>query len=101
MEKNQFYSYLATGILGAALVGLYIYIGSYVGNNNTNNDLSKHLKIVGAVTAALTLIYGLLTYFYFMTNLNAVTPYLLISQTVVLWLSLFALSASSIQVSNA
>ena len=83
------------------LIGLYIYIGVYVGNKDTNNDVNKHLMIIGSLTGVITLFFGIMAFFYFAANQRYVTEFLLVMNFVTLFVSLFALSTASLQVLNA
>ncbi len=98
MVTTQLLLYIFASLIGAGLIGLYIYIGVFLGTKDTNNEIYKHLLIVGSITAVLVFIYGWMMYLYFQSNLNEATPYLLISNTIILFLSLYSLTASSIQV---
>jgi len=80
------------------LIGLYIYIGVYVGNKDTNNDVRKHLIIIGSLTGVITFFFGIISFFYFAANQRYVTEFLLLMNFVTLFLSLFALSTSSLQI---
>jgi hypothetical protein len=96
---GQILTYSFGGILALGLLLIYIYIGSYVGNKDTNNEVSKQLLIVGTGTAICVAAYGVLAYMYLSANTPVIIPYLLISQTIILFVSLFALGISSIHVS--
>jgi hypothetical protein len=96
---SQILTYSFGGVLTLGLLLIYIYIGSYVGNKDTNNELSKQLLIIGVGTLICVIAYGVLAYMYFASNTEGIIPYLLISQTAILFVSLFSLGISSIQVS--
>ena len=84
-------------ILAIGLIVCYIYMGGKLGDKDINNDLSKNLTIIAIITGICTFIWGVLTYFFFMSNTNHVIPYLLISQSFVMFISLFSLAVSTIQ----
>lgn len=94
------FAYILLAILGAALLGIYIYIGVQSSKLDTAAEVNKHITIVSSVTAVLTALYGVLTYIYFSINVNQVTPFLLISNTVTLAIALIALSISSLRATS-
>lgn len=87
-------------IFMVGLIGLYIYIGVYVGNQDTNNEVRKHLTIIGSLTGVITFFFAIIAFFYFTANQRYVTEFLLTMNFVTLFVSLFALSTSSLQVMN-
>ena len=90
------WSFLIIFMIG--LIGLYIYIGVYVGDKDTNNDVRKHLIIIGSLTGVITFFFGIISFFYFAANQRYVTEFLLLMNFVTLFVSIFALSAASLQV---
>lgn len=96
---SNFQSWLMI-IFGIALIVTYILFFTTGSNFENSNDVNKHIIIVSIPTAILTLLYGGITYLYFSANVNYVTPFLLISNTITLAISLIALSISSIRVTS-
>ena len=71
-------------------------------NNKDNaNEIQKQLGIVTAVTAVIMLLFGGAAYMYFTTDVNALTPFLLIMTFVNMFLSLVAVSAASLGITYA
>jgi amino acid permease len=100
MPINQLLIYVFGALVAFGLTGLYIYIGVYLGNKDNNNEIYKHLLRISVGTGILVLFFGAMSYLYFMTDLNSALPYLLLSQPVILFLALYAVSACSLQIVN-
>lgn len=94
---DSIYANLFLGLFGLGVLGLYMYIGLMSSNINSAAEINKQIIIVSSVTGILTIIFGFLTFIYFSINVNYVTPFLLISNTVVLTISLIALSVASLR----
>ena len=84
-------------ILGMMLIAAYIYIGTKVGNRDTNNELSKYVTVIAVITAICSFLWTLLIYMYFSADTSIAIPYLFISQGFIMFFSLTALGMSSIQ----
>lgn len=97
-DANQIVSISLLTLTSLGVIGLYIYIGLSAGKLDSANEVSKQIAIIGGTTGTIVLLFTILSYYYFTTNPNSSTAYLLISQGVNLFLSLFALSVASIQV---
>jgi len=82
----------------AGLIGIYIYIGVMAGKLDSANEVSKHIGIIAGTTGGLLIIFTVLSFYYFTTNVTYATPYLLIMSGVNIFLSLLAVSVASIQV---
>jgi hypothetical protein len=86
-------------ILGG-LVGLYIYVGMSSPNADNANEINKHITIIAGTLAGLIIISTALSFYYFTTaeHLKDATAFLLVMNGVNIFLSLFAVSAATIQV---
>lgn len=100
MEGRIIFVYVMMTVLAVGLLVCYLYMGGKLGNQDVNNELAKHLQVIGGITAACTVVWIVLTYFYFMANTEHVIPYLLISQGFTMFISLFALAAAGIQLTT-
>jgi hypothetical protein len=92
---------VAVGLLSlvlAGLIGIYIYIGIMAGKLDNANEVSKHIGIIAGTTGVLLIIFTVLSFYYFTTNVTYATPYLLIMSGVNAFLSLLAVSVATIQV---
>uniref|UniRef100_A0A6C0IEQ8 Uncharacterized protein n=1 Tax=viral metagenome TaxID=1070528 RepID=A0A6C0IEQ8_9ZZZZ len=95
---------VAVGLLSfvlAGLIGIYIYIGVMAGKLDNANEVSKHIGIIAGTTGFLLIIFTILSYYYFTTNITYATHYLLIMNGVNIFLSLLAVSVASVQVYTA
>jgi len=73
-----------------------IYIGA-TSPSSDNVNYKNQLAIIGGVTAAAVIIFTFLVYIYFNTNMQYLTPFLLISNSVNLFLSIFAVSVATLK----
>lgn len=87
---------LGTGITG--IISILIWLGFLTQNKDNAADIQKNLGIVAAVTAILIGLFGGAAYLYFNANLNILPPFLLVMTFVNLFLSTFAVSAASLQI---
>ena len=83
----------------AGLVGIMFALGFLTQNKDNGTEIRKNLGIITGVTAILVFIFGAVAYMYFTTNVNYLTPFLLIMTFVNLLVSLVAISAASLSVS--
>jgi cytochrome bd-type quinol oxidase subunit 2 len=100
MPEKPVMVYVFMAILGIMLIAAYIYIGTKVGNRDTNNELSKNVTIIAVITIICVSIWTFLIYMYFSADTSIAIPYLFISQGFIMFFSLTALGVSSIQSSN-
>jgi membrane-associated HD superfamily phosphohydrolase len=89
---------LVVGILG--IVGISIALGILTQNKDHGAEIQKNLAIIGGVTGILVLLFGCVAYMYFMANINYLSPFVLIMTFINLFMSVFAISASSLQISH-
>lgn len=88
-------------ILGLGLVGIFgviIWLSFLTMNKDKGEDIKKELAIVTGISGVLVFIFGAVAYMYFTTNVNYLTPFLIIMTFVNLLLSLVAVSAASLSV---
>ncbi len=97
MAPNVFI-YLFAVIVAACIIGIYVIIGRSVGSKDTNNDIKKSMGAIAAILAVVIFFFGVMTYLYFMQDMNAAMPYLLLSQPVLLFICLYSLAASSLSI---
>lgn len=90
---------LIIGILG--IVGLSITMGFLTQNKDNGAEIQKNLAIVAGVTGILVILFGVVAYMYFKTNVAYLPDFVLIMTFVNLLMSVFAISASSLQIVNA
>lgn len=95
MPANVFI-YLFGVIVAACIITVFVIIGRSVGSKDTNNDIKKSMGAIAAILAVIIFFFGVMTYLYFMQDMNAAMPYLLLSQPVLLFICLYSLAASSL-----
>jgi hypothetical protein len=89
---------LGIGILG--IVGTGIGLGFLTQNKDNGAEIQKNLSIIAGVTSILILLFGVVAYIYFSANINYMAPFVLIMTFVNLFMGVFAVSVSSLQVIN-
>ena len=89
---------LGSGILG--VVGVGIGLGFLTQNKDNGAEIKKNLGIIAGVTGVLILLFGVVAYMYFSANINYMAPFVLVMTFVNLFMSIFAVSASSLQIVN-
>ena len=97
--KLSLYVMLSIGLIG--LVTVVVWLGFLTNNKDNANEIQKNLGIVTAVTGVLMLIFGGASYMYFTTDVNALTPFLLVMTFVNMFLSLVAVSTASLGITYA
>ena len=93
--------YVMLGLGLSGLTAVMVWLGFLTNNKTNGNEIQKQLGIVTAVTGVLVLIFGGAAYMYFTTDVNALTPFLLVMTFVNMFLSLVAVSASSLGITYA
>ena len=89
---------LVIGVLG--IVGVSVALGFLTQNKDNGAEISKNLSIIGGTTGIIIIIFGIASYIYFSAHINHMAPFVLIMSFVNLFLSIFAISASSLQTVN-
>jgi len=98
METPLVWVLLGLGLTG--MVGIMIWLGFLTQNKDNAAEIQKNLGIVGAVSAILISIFGVVSYIYFTANPGYIPFFVLIMTFVNLFVSVFALSAASLSVVN-
>jgi len=89
---------LGVGVSG--ILGVGIGLGFLTQNKDNGAEIQKNLGIIAGVTGILILIFGIVSYMYFSSHINYMAPFVLIMTFVNLFMSVFAVSAASLQVVN-
>lgn len=89
---------LGVGVSGILSVG--IGLGFLTQNKDNGAEIQKNLGIIAGVTGILILLFGVVAYMYFSSHINYMAPFVLIMTFVNLFMSIFAVSAASLQVVN-
>lgn len=91
-------------MLGLGLGGIVAVIGwmafMTVNKPNSAAEITRQLWIVFGVVGSLIVLFGAASYIYFTANTNYLTPFLLVMNFVNLFLSLFAMSAATLNVTS-
>jgi len=87
---------LGTGLIG--LVSITLWLGFLTQNKDNATEIQKNLVIVAGISGALIFVFGIAAYIYFSANTNYLTPFLLVMSFINLFLSVFAVSSSSLQI---
>jgi hypothetical protein len=87
---------LGVGIVG--ILGITVWMGFLTQNKDKGSEIKLQLGIVALIVAALIGVFGVAAYMYFTANVNYLTPFLLFMTFINLFLSTFAVSVSTIQV---
>ena len=98
-SKILLYVMLGLGLSG--LVAIVIWLSMLTNNKDNANQIQTQLGIVTLVTAVIMLLFGGAAYMYFTTDVNALTPFLLIMTFVNMFLSLVAVSAATLGITYA
>ena len=89
---------LGVGVLG--IIGVGIGLGFLTQNKDNGSEIQKNLGIIAGVTGVLILLFGVVAYMYFSANINYMAPFVLVMTFVNLFMSIFAVSAASLQIVN-
>jgi len=87
---------LIIGIGG--MIAIIVWLSFLTQNKDNASEIQKNLVIVASVSGVLTILFGIAAYIYFTANTNYLTPFLLVITFVNMFLSLFAISTSSLQI---
>jgi hypothetical protein len=83
------------------LVGLTITLGLVTQNKDNAAEIQKTLVIIAILSCVLVAIFGVVSYLYLSVNQNYVSPFLFVITFINLFLGVFAVSCSTLQVSYA
>ena len=87
---------LGLGLSG--MVAIIVWLGFLTQNKDNGSEIQKNLGIVTGITGGLIIVFAIAAYVYFSANTNYITPYLLVMTFVNMFLSLLAVSVSTLQV---
>lgn len=91
-------------MLGLGLGGVAVVIGwmgfMTVNKPNDASQIQTQLGIIAGITGVLIGLFAASAYIYFTANTNYLTPFLLVMTFVNLFLSLFATSAATLNVTS-
>jgi len=93
---NEYIIPILSVLLFACVLTVIIYIGT-TSPSSDNVNYKNQLAIIGGVTAAAVIIFTILAYIYFNTNMQYLTPFLLISYSFNMFLSIFAVSVATLK----
>jgi len=83
------------------LLGLTIALGLATQNKDNASEIQKTLVIIAILSCVLVAVFGVVAYLYLSVNQNYVSPFLFVLSFVNLFLGVFAVSCSTLQVSYA
>jgi len=83
------------------LTWLCITLGLVTQNKDNASEIQKTLVIIAILSCVLIVMFGVVSYLYLSVNQNYVSPFLFILSFLNLFLSVFAVSSSTLQVSHA
>jgi hypothetical protein len=88
-------------IVGLALsLGSIIWLGTLTQNKDNGAEIAKQLGIIAGIVAIAIIALAIFAYIYFSTNVTYLSPFLLITTFINMFLSLFAVSAATLQITN-
>lgn len=87
---------LGLGLTG--IIAILTWLGFLTQNKDNASEIRKNLGIVGGISAILIGIFGFVAYMYFIQNPGYIPFFTLIMIFVNLFLSVFAVSASSLSI---
>jgi hypothetical protein len=90
---------LGLGLTG--IIAILTWLGFLTQNKDNASEIRKNLGIVGGISAILIGIFGFVAYMYFIQNPGYIPFFTLIMIFVNLFLSVFAVSASSLSIVHA
>lgn len=90
---------LALGLGG--IIGLMVWLGMMTQNTEDGTEIRKNLAIIGGVTGVLVILFGIAAFMYFSANSNYLLNYLMVMSFVNVFFSIFAVSASTLQITKA
>lgn len=87
-------AFVVVGII--ALFMTLGFLSPNIDNPDNANEIKKNLGIISVVLAIIVGILGIVTYMYFTANIAYITQFTIVVLFINLFLSLFALSASTL-----
>jgi hypothetical protein len=101
MERINIVTLSMLGFGLAGIGGILFWMGTITQNKDNGAEIRKNLSIIGGVSGLLIFVFGIIAYNYFSVNVNYLTPFVFVMSFVNLFLSLFAVTAASLQVVKA
>jgi hypothetical protein len=89
--------WIMLGLGLAGIIAIIVWMAFLTQNKDNGAEIQKNLAIVAGVTGILIGLFAASAYIYFTANTNYLTPFLLVMTFINLFLSLFATSASTLQ----
>ena len=83
-----------------SIIAIIVWLSFLTQNKDNATEIRKILAIVAGVNGVMVLIFGVAAYVYFSANTMYLTPFLLGMVFINMFLSLFAISSSVLQVVN-
>lgn len=100
-EGSDYAIWALLGLGIAGIIAVIIWMGVKPPNKDDGAQIKVFLGIIGLVTGIIILILGAAAYMYFTANINYMPSFLFIMSFLNMFLSVFAVSAASLQVSSA
>jgi hypothetical protein len=92
MEMSEIFPYILVFIVLTSVAVSVGYIGYSAGNQNSRNELQKHVAILTTVNLLTCLFLGILFFYYIQMNRVAFIPFTIIMLTFNLFLSIMSVS---------
>ena len=92
MNIKEALPYILIFIVLVSVAGSLIYIASQSGNQNTRNEIQKHVGILSTVNGVAALLLGILLYYYIQITPESFVPFTIIMLTFNLFLSIMSTS---------
>ena len=100
MSSDKIVVAILIGISLAGIIAVTFLLGFSTRNLDNGSEIQKQIGIYAGITAIVTIILAVASYFYFSTNTNYMTPFLLIMVFVNMFLSVLSVSISTLSVMN-
>ena len=99
-ESGDIVMWSALGLGIASVIITMVFIG-FSSPDKDANEIRKNLGIAAGVCGGGILIFAIAAYIYFSTHVNYLTPFLLITTFINMFLSVFAVAASTVKITSA
>ncbi len=93
---NEYIIPILSVLLFGCVLAVIIYIGT-MSPSSDNVNYKNQIAIIGGITAVAVIIFTILVYIYFNTNMQYLTPFLLMSNSFNMFLSVFAVSVATLK----
>jgi hypothetical protein len=98
LQNSNFWACVMLFFGLAGIGGILGWMGMLTQDKDNGVEIRKTLGIIGGVSGLLIFFFGIAAYNYFSVNVNYLTPFVFIMSFVNLFLSMFAVSAASLQI---